>query len=515
MSETVENLTDKNKKHITIKKINIIVETNIEGEKPFSITYDKIYNPVKNKIISSQKKLDYPFITFDIKYDENVLYELNKKDYSELLRAFFDMTYFTSMVKKMREKKGNVADNPDEKTKNQIINHNIFMMLYFLFPIKYPIPNNITSSYNSKICNSPGEFSVTLNRANVQTSFFSTFFNRFKNIEQERIREYSYVNTSKGESTITQIIWLNDFLNEPRYRELVDTLIQYEEWLSNRKITIDEDIQNAQKDLFENAANDEKDSDDDYFKKNELEMIRKEIKFEYSFEKFKEDVINELKKTFVINKDFDIGDDFVTFVTLVQDKVIERIYGKDGKEGINDKQLSGTVLQFEDFRKLVDKFEIKYKIEPRSDSKNTKFITFTDTVDDIKRKINKVTLKENLIKMVESILDELYETIKDIRLEDISYALTPDKTTPQMSASSSPSPLGDYGEVYEISSSIFLEKINTHYCYKLIAASCGNEKYTPPKIINLKGLDCLKYKKKKKYKRILEYSILFIFIETI
>ena len=261
MSKTVEKKKTKEEKptvkkqNITIKKINIIVETNIEGEKPFSITYDKIYNPVKNKLVSSQKKLDYPFVTFDVKYDETVLYELNKKDYSELLRAFFDITYFTSMIKKMRDKNSNVDDKSNEN--NTVINHNIFMMLFFLFPIKYPTPNNIKSSFNSKICNSLNKYTVALNRPTVQNTIFSTFFSRFKDIQQENIREYSYVNTSKGESTVTQIIWLNDFLNEPRYRELVDTLIQYDEWLTNRKNTIDEDIENAQKDLFEKIGEDD------------------------------------------------------------------------------------------------------------------------------------------------------------------------------------------------------------------------------------------------------------------
>jgi hypothetical protein len=474
MSKTEKKPIDKNKKtNITIKKINIIVETNIEGEKPFSITYDKIYNPVKNKIIFSQKKLDYPFITFDIKYDENVLYELNKKDYGELLRAFFDMTYFTSMVKKMREKNGNLADKPNEKKKNQIINHNIFMMLYFLFPIKYPIPNNITSSYNSKICNSPGEFSVTLNRANVQTSFFSTFFNRFKNIEQERIREYSYVNTSKGESTITQIIWLNDFLNEPRYRELVDTLIQYEEWLSNLKETINDDIQNAQKDLFENAANDdEKDDDDYYFKKNELEMIRKEIKFEYSFEKFKEDVINKFKETFVINKTFEVQD---KFLTSVQDKVIERI------KVIT--KLTSAPTNFNNFKELLEQFGISFN----TDSSGK--VTFNDNTDAIIKKINNVTLKENLIKIVESRLDELYETINNLQIYQISEIVGSTNSTVGMKRISSiSSPIGDNGEVYEISSTIFLENITEKHS-NLFSALCQND--NAPKIIILKGIDNL------------------------
>lgn len=284
----------KNKKqNITIKKINIIVETNIEGEKPFSITYDKIYNPVKNKLVSSQKKLDYPFVTFDVKYDETVLYELNKKDYGELLRAFFDITYFTSMIKKMRDKNSNVDDKSNEN--NTVINHNIFMMLFFLFPIKYPTPNNITSSFNSKICNSPKEYTVALNRPNVQSSFFSTFFSRFKDIQQENIREYSYVNTSKGESTITQIIWLNDFLNEPRYRELVDTLIQYDEWLTNRKNTIDEDIENAQKDLFEKIG-----EDDVTITNEDIQMIIDQKKTNFSINTLIDNIKKYIKSLYVL-----------------------------------------------------------------------------------------------------------------------------------------------------------------------------------------------------------------------
>jgi len=478
MSKTEKKPTDKNKEnkktHITIKKINIIVETNIEGEKPFSITYDKIYNPVKNRLVSSQKKLDYPYFTFDVKYDETVLHELNKKDYSELLRAFFDMTYFTSMVKKMREKNGNVADN---ETKNQIINHNIFMMLYFLFPIKYPTPNNITSSYNSKICNSSKEFNVTLNRPNVQSSFFS----RFKNIEQERIREYSYVNTSKGESTITQIIWLNDFLNEPRYRELVDTLIQYEEWLSNRKITIDEDIKNAQTDLFENVVNDEKkEGDDGYFKKNELEMIEKEIKIEYSAKKFKEDVINKFKETFVINEDFEIQD---KFVKSLQDKVIKRI------KYISE--LKGPPTQFIYFKELLDQFDIKYN---NNDTDNK--ITFTDEDSVIRKKINKDTLKKNLIEMIKKFLNSLYNDIdSNIPLSEYSTGLG----KPQQILKRAPSQdelRNDEGEMLEISSSIFYEKLQ-NYILLLFRASCGDDSIEFPKIIKLIGIDTnCKYNKK-------------------
>lgn len=236
---------------INIKKINIIVETNIEGEAPFSLTYDKIYNPVKSRVIKSQTKLDYPYFTTDIQYNEKTLYNLAKKDYSELLRAFFDKRYFTTMVKSF-EKNNEKYNTVLLKTIELIINHNIFMMLYFLFPIRYPIPANISSTYNSKICkNSAGDYQVDLKNKPASNTLSSIFLGQIKDIQEENMREYSYINTSKGESTVTQIVWLNDILNETRYRELIDSLIQYNEWSEDKKESLPKEIEASQIKYFD------------------------------------------------------------------------------------------------------------------------------------------------------------------------------------------------------------------------------------------------------------------------
>lgn len=490
MSKPDKNKENK-KQNITIKKINIVVETNIEGEKPFSITYDKIYNPVKNRSVFSQKKLDYPYFTFDVKYDENVLHELNTTDYSELLRAFFDMTYFTSMVKQMREKNGDTIANNE---KNKVINHNIFMMLYFLFPIKYPIPNNITSSFNSKICNSSKEFNVILNTPNIQTSLFS----RFKSIEQEKIREYSYLNTSKGESTITQIIWLNDVLNEPRYRELIDILIQYQEWLSNRKITIKDDIQNAKKDLFKNN------DDDGYFKKNELEIIQKEIKFEYSVDRFKQDVINEFDKIFEINDGFEVSN---YFLELVQTKVIEKIeYLQNEYFKPNDKERK-PLIRLGKFKKLLIDFGIiessyyiqgEEELEYNFDNDNVE-IRYDDVKnikkEFVKTKISKENLKKNLINMVDENLIKLYDSINNTQIEkystnyqNVRVAATP-TTIFSPTLKRIPSNGGADSTSVEISVSGFYKTFNGFFI-PLLAASCGVN--NSPKIINLEEKICPK-----------------------
>ena len=284
---------------INIKKINIIVETNIEGEAPFSLTYDKIYNPVKSRVIKSQTKLDYPYFTTDIQYNEKTLYNLAKKDYSELLRAFFDKRYFTTMVKSF--------DKNNEKDKTVLLetlelitNHNIFMMLYFLFPIRYPIAANISSTYNSKICkNSAVDYQVDLKNKPASNTLSSLFLGQIKDIQEENMREYSYINTSKGESTVTQIVWLNDILNEPRYRELIDSLIQYNEWSEDKKESLPKEIKASQIKYFDELKDD---TNTLVFTQDDIKVIRDQKKTGYDMSKYINDIDEIISNFFVVKK---------------------------------------------------------------------------------------------------------------------------------------------------------------------------------------------------------------------
>jgi hypothetical protein len=112
--------------NITIQKININVETNIEGENSFPLTYDKIHNPIKSVIKKSKKKLDYPYFTPDVKYSESVLMGYMKQDYSFILQTFFDISFFTKMVK--------ASNNENKKSGNKTEE------LHFEYVV--PLPNN-------------------------------------------------------------------------------------------------------------------------------------------------------------------------------------------------------------------------------------------------------------------------------------------------------------------------------------------------------------------------------------
>lgn len=107
------------------------------------------------------------------------------------------------------------------------------MTLLFLFPTRYPQSANINSSFDKYICKKPiTEYKKLFPSSDTVTS---GIFGRIYDIKKEPLREYSYINSSSGISTVTEIVWLNDILNNPKYRELVDLLIQYNEWADERK----------------------------------------------------------------------------------------------------------------------------------------------------------------------------------------------------------------------------------------------------------------------------------------
>ena len=261
------------------KKINIMVDTNIEGEAPFPLTYDKIYNPVKSESLSQPKNPDYPYFITNVKYSEKVLMSYLIKDYSLILLSFFDKKYFSNMIQDFINENKKLGN----KDKQEYVNHNIFLTLLFLFPMRYPRPANISTSYSKYICKDDDTYTDLVNKfISGKNTTSSAFLRNMRDIETS-VREYSYINSSKGQSTVTEIVWLNDVLNNPNYRELVDLLIQYESWVKNKKITIKNEIDTAINGLVESEKNSITDDD--------INIIKEQKNTAYSKNDFIEDVL--------------------------------------------------------------------------------------------------------------------------------------------------------------------------------------------------------------------------------
>jgi len=280
--------------NITIQKIMINVETNIEDEKTFPLTYDKIHNPTKSIVKKPNKKPDYPYFTPDVKYSETVLMTYMKQDYSLILQTFFVNSFFTKMVNESNDENKKKEEKKKEDT-NTIANHNIYMTLLFLFPTRYPQSANINSSFDKYICKAPKtEYKNLFPSSDTVTS---GLFGRIYDIKKEPLREYSYINTSSGVSSVTEIVWLNDVLNNPKYRELIDLLIQYNEWADERKKNIIEEIKSAETELIDSikTKNDFKITEDD------ISVIAKQKNISYSKIDLANDIIFILKQYIVIN----------------------------------------------------------------------------------------------------------------------------------------------------------------------------------------------------------------------
>ena len=270
------------------QKINIKVETNIEGEKPFELTYDKIFNPVESGVSESNKDLDYPYFSPDVKYSPDVLMGYMKQDYGKVVRTFFDINLFSEMINESKEKNGNANANS-----NDIARNNIYLTLLFLFPMRYPQSANVKSSYDKYICKrKTNEYKKYFPSSNTLSS---AFFGKVYDIKKEVIREYSYVNTSKGIATVTEIVWLNDILNNPRYRKLIDKLIQYGNWFGEKKVTINEEITNAQTDLITAMQKEEL-----KITKDDVKKIESQKNISYSSIDLTNDIVNVIKKYIVL-----------------------------------------------------------------------------------------------------------------------------------------------------------------------------------------------------------------------
>jgi hypothetical protein len=278
-----------NNENIVIQKININVETNIEGEKPFELKYKTINNPVQSgEYTSNTDDFDYPYFTPDIAYSPEVLLRYLTRDYGKVVRTFFDVNLFSEMINESKKEKKNST-----MSENDIVDNNIYLTLLFLFPMRYPQSANVNSSYDKyikkQLFNKYKEYFPS------SDTLSSAVLGQIYDIEKEAIREYSYINSSQGIATVTEITWLNDVLNNKKYRGLIDKLIQYGNWYAEKKETINEEITNAQTDLVTSMQ------------KNELNFTDKDVKkiedqknISYSKIDLTNDIIDVIKNYIVV-----------------------------------------------------------------------------------------------------------------------------------------------------------------------------------------------------------------------
>lgn len=156
----------------------------------------------------------YPFFTYDVEYPILIL---KKYNYDQKIEFFFKKDTFKNLLTQELLKQNktpiletDITDKELEKkasNKKDIINKNILTMLSLLFPTKYPQNNNTGNSYDIVL----NKYSNFMN----VSGFFNSDFTYFKFPE---IKNKIF--------TVSKTIWINDFLNHPEYKVLLNNYVE-------------------------------------------------------------------------------------------------------------------------------------------------------------------------------------------------------------------------------------------------------------------------------------------------
>lgn len=169
---------------------------------------------------------EYPYFTNDVKYPANQLRQLS---WVERLDFFFNKTTFNERLGQYADVNDYLKKDADDyfEIRDNIIQHNVKTMLEVLFPTKFPVINDLHTSYDM-FTNSD--------------SFNGTFFNETL-LNPTFEKYFSYLKQGGQIYTFKRLIWLNDVFNHPRYNELIDRCNQLRVWARDAEKSIDTDIQ--------------------------------------------------------------------------------------------------------------------------------------------------------------------------------------------------------------------------------------------------------------------------------
>jgi hypothetical protein len=193
-------------------EIKINLYTNIPSTKDYKtvpLTFGMLSSP-DLKIEALIKPSQYPFFLFQVKYEESVL---SKMEYSDVVKTFFIKDEFidafnTSSTELLSHNFDTTSDDSegmkeyyDKRTAN--IDYNIMLMLKYLLPTRFPVINNHYNSYKN----------IFLGESNVRTLLYNPF----------STRKPIFLKLDGGTYTVKRMTWLNDFLNHPVYKKIVNT----------------------------------------------------------------------------------------------------------------------------------------------------------------------------------------------------------------------------------------------------------------------------------------------------
>jgi hypothetical protein len=201
---------------MNISTIKIILDTNVPGGMISTLTRDFLYIPEeadeeKDKSEErNEKTSQYPFFTMDVEYPAGEIKELGRK---ESVDFFFNEGIFKRKLFGLTR-----ASTDSDKHKNA--HRNVMTMLGILFPTNLPIKSNIHDSFKEFIEHSP----TPIPSSSIIPSFLQNLFSKSDD------DQFSYLQIGGAKYTTIKVMWVNDIINHPEYRKLLDLGSRTWEW---------------------------------------------------------------------------------------------------------------------------------------------------------------------------------------------------------------------------------------------------------------------------------------------
>lgn len=205
-----------------IYELKIVISTNIKSKKEIILTKDLIHNT--DQVTVSSELNSYPYVTYDVMYSRRRLIRLT---YQERINFFFNKDKFKELLASY---KTTITDKTD---RNAVVENNIMIMLELLLPTKFPAVKDLKQSYK-----------MVFNKDGFLDHLYEAFIYN---------QPFSYLKIDGKVYTTKRVIWLNDILNHPVYRKLLDHYRKFWVWCKeekdNAKIIIEKTTQTLLEDI--------------------------------------------------------------------------------------------------------------------------------------------------------------------------------------------------------------------------------------------------------------------------
>jgi len=267
---------------MNIEQIKIVIKTAIPEKKPFELKSSMIYiNDPDEKL---GKLNEYPFITSTHEFNKSAMQTyLYVNGYSKIVRFFFNKREFGKLFTQFTIDNSSAPSAPPSASSppsvsstpttassltppsptppstpspiktsvpvdsGKILTTNVKIMLELLFPMAFPALLNVTNSFDLYIKQN-SDFDLNTIFSNVSKNFFKRFA---ATIQSMKVYDYSYLKVDGVVYTVTKVIWLNDLLNHPEYREFIDEFIGFKQLAKEQQDTLEKTIRDKTTVLFE------------------------------------------------------------------------------------------------------------------------------------------------------------------------------------------------------------------------------------------------------------------------